>query len=260
LRDIATSQLSDVSEALEYSLLAENNESSALILPSDETYLDLVLGKMAAELPNASLRGEADLHRASFYVVKFVRGDSILYAFRKTSSRWGVKKAKSISTFIFSDNRLTIDERPRFDLERNFDFFALDRELIILNKARFESILGYRQAHLEDFDQLRAEPEFVAIFTDTQPLALHVGANKIRLRRMSAIRQKGHYKESEFMERLRLKYLQYRLNVSFDASHKLVLSEGNCADVITALLDHRLTSAFSQKLYDVQNATDVPGA
>jgi hypothetical protein len=47
--------------------------------------------------------------------------------------------------------------------------------------------------------EAKRQPDFAAVFSDLAPLIQHVGVNKIRLRRMSAVRQKGHYRDGEFM-------------------------------------------------------------
>jgi hypothetical protein len=59
------------------------------------------------------------------------------------------------------------------------------------------------------------------------------------------------------MLRLRQRFLQLRLNIIFDANGKIVPTPETCADIMTALLDHRLSSAFSEAIYDVPDAVAV---
>jgi len=256
LQRVATDERARITETIEYDLLAENNEGSALTISADETNLPLILGQMAAETTAARSRDVNDLHRSGFYAVKFANTTSTLYAFRKTTSNWKTRRDK-VAWTIFAENRLTLDTSSRFELEAHFDFFAINGEILILNKNRFESILSYRRAHIEDFNDLLAEPEFAAVFGDVAPLVSHVGANKIRLRRMGAVRLKGHYKNPDFMTRLRQEHAAYGLVLNFDVDGKIVATEETSSAIIIALLDHRLGSGFSHLIYDVPSASPV---
>jgi hypothetical protein len=85
-----------------------------------------------------------------------------------------------------------------------------------------------------------------------------VGVNKIRLRRMSAVRQKGHYRDAEFMDRLRQHHAEYGFTLQFDEDGKIVVTDETSSQIITALLDHRLASGFSKRIYDVPSTVPVP--
>lgn len=118
-------------------------------------------------------------------------------------------------------------------------------------------MLSYKEAHKEDFAELQKETQFLAAFSDIGALAAYVGENKMQLRRVSAIRQKGYYKDPLFMTRLRGRYKEFGLNLVFDSTGKIVPSPETCRDVFQALLDHRLGSAFSTNVYDVPDTSKV---
>lgn len=94
-------------------------------------------------------------------------------------------------------------------------------------------------------------------FVDMAPLIAHVGANKIQLRRACAIRDKGHYRDMGFMDRLRANQAEYGLMITFDANGRIIATPETCAQIMTALLDHRLKSGFSTLVYDVQDTTPI---
>ena len=77
------------------------------------------------------------------------------------------------------------------------------------------------------------------------------------MRRMSAVRQKKHYRDTEFMSRLQQHQAEFGLEIQFDGDGKIVATLETSSQIITALLDHRLVSGFSQKIYDVQDAKPV---
>lgn len=259
LKETVKAERNRVEEAIDYDLLAQNNEASALLIKKEETYAGLLVDAVASEVENRRAEDVKQLQNSTFYLVKLVHNDHILHAVRRTSSSWKTRRAFSTRTLILAENRLALDNSPRFDIETTIDFFILGDELLILNKARFESTLRYKEAHAADFNALQGEPEFSGLFTDVTPLIQHVGVNKIQLRRMCAVRQKGHYRDADFIQRVREHHAEYDLPLQFDPTGRIIVAPETCADVITVLLDHRLASGFSKRNYDVQNATPVSG-
>ena len=250
-------EVSRIEEVRNYGLLEENHETSALLIAADETHAGYVLEKCAAETQNRQASRREHIANSSFYLAKFATQDTVVYGVRKTDQTWKTRRARNIRTMVFSDEELDIDDRPRFDISHTFDFVIADTEILCLNKRNFESILRYKQAHQDDFAELQEEPEFIAAFADITPLVEFVGNNKIQLRRTSAIRQKGHYKEAGFMANLRQRYNECGLTLEFNAQGEIIATPETCSDIVTALLDHRLTSRFSELYFDVPSSTAV---
>ena len=246
-----------IEEVKNYSLLEENHETSALLISVDETHAGYVLEKCAAETHNRLVSKLKGIENSNFYLVKLSLPGSIVYGVRKTDQTWKTKRAKSVQSLIFSDGELDVDSTRRFDISRTFDFLIADSEILCLNKRNFESILRYKKAHQNDFAELQNEPEFKAVFDDMTPLIDFVKDNKIQLRRASAIRQKGHYKDPEFMQNLRQRHMQCGLTLHFNAQGKVISTPETCSNIVTAFLDHRLTSRFSEKYYDVPSSREV---
>jgi hypothetical protein len=258
LKETVSAEIARIEEINQYALLAENNEASALQIAKDETFADIVIEAVGAETENKRVQKTEQLRNTTFYLIKMVNTDIILYAVRRTSTGWKTKRAVSARTIIFDENQLDLDDRPRFDLEKNLDFFVFDGDLLILHKGHFESILRYKEAHASDFLALQAEAEFAGIFVDLAPLVQYVGKNKIHLRRMSAVRKKGYYRDAEFMNRLRQRHTEYGFTFQFDEDGQIIPTAETSSQIITALLDHRLKSEFSRHIYDVPSTTQVP--
>lgn len=246
-----------IEEVADYSLLAQNNEASALSIGTVETHADLILERTANPVPGRMASSLRDIQNTHFYVVKLTTGDQSLLAVRKTDSSWRSVKRRGRIDVVFRNEALALDQEPAFSLSRYIDFFIVGDVVLISNKQNFESVLNYREAHAADFVQLQAEPEFSALFADLNPLIAFVGTNKIQLRRVSAIRQKGHYRNADFLDRLRANFDQAHLDLQFGPDGRLVVTPENCSHVITAFLDHRLMSLFSENFYDVPDATQV---
>ena len=250
-------EVNRIEEVKNYGLLEENHETSALLIALDETHAGYVLEKCAAETQNRQASTREHIANSKFYLAKFSFQDTVVYGVRKTDQTWRTRRARNTRSMIFSDGELDIDDRPRFDISRRFDFIIADEEILCLHKRNFESILRYKQAHQNDFAELQGEAEFVAAFADMAPLVEFVGNNKIQLRRTSAIKQKGHYRRAGFMENLRQRHKECGLTLEFNGQGQIVATAETCSDIVTALLDHRLTSRFSEMYFDVPSSRAV---
>jgi hypothetical protein len=257
LRQTVQSEIARIEETIDYDLLAQNNEASILTIPRDETHADILTNTAAADAEARKVTDSGQLLNTKFYVIKFVHQGSILYAVRRTAAVWKTKPARAAYSIFYTENRLDVDTRPHFNLERSIDFIVYDDRVFIFHKGAFESVLRYKQAHLNDFTELQTDSEFVNAFVDTAPLVEHVGTNKIRLRRVSALRDKGHFRDADFMARLRERGAEFGFSIRFDNDGRIVATPETAAEILTALLDHRLASAFSQVIYDVQDSTPV---
>jgi hypothetical protein len=118
--------------------------------------------------------------------------------------------------------------------------------------------VNYKQAHLDNFDQLNQDSDFVDLFDDVEPIKKYVGRDKIQLRRAAAIQEKGYYRNSDFIKSLIANKDRLKLNISVDGNNRIVVAEDACRDIFQALLDHRLISHFQENVYDVQHTVDVP--
>jgi hypothetical protein len=257
LRAAIAAARTSIEEVRAYGLLAQNNEGSALSIGVDETHAPLVLAACGDAIPDRRVRGIKDMSNATFYVVKLVANGYVLLAFRKTDSSWRSRNARGVMNAIFSEQTLTLDDRPRFALSSFVDFFVISEDILVRDKGAFESILSYKQAHMEDFAALQRDADFNAIFSALDVLAAYVGSNKIQLRRASAIKLKGYYKDREFMRRLKAEAPALRLDITFDEAGRIQPTPDTCRDIFRALLDHRLDSRLSQNLYDVDDAAQL---
>ncbi len=257
LKQAVANKRDSILEVNSYSLLAATNDGIALQIDALETHAGAITAEAANPLPGRKVTKLKEVQNTKFYVVKLVNGDQVLHAVRKTDESWQSQKARNYLSVFFVDDQLGLNQNPGFNISRDIDFFIIGDDVVITNKPAFESVLNYKEAHAQDFQMLQAEAPFLSLFSTLDPLVSFVGTNKLHLRRSCAIRQKGHYRDADFMNRLRQRYAECGLNLTFDEEGRLVPTPENCADIIRALLDHRLSSLFSQKNYDVPDATVV---
>ena len=257
LRSAVGNATEAITETISYDILAQNNESSALTLDTDETHIALIKAQASNPTPARKVNQLKQVSNADFYVLRFAAKDAVLLAIRKTNATWSTRRSTGVLRVVFEDAELDVDNRPSFSLQPVFDFFVLEPDIFVSNKNRFESVLTYRTAHAEAFADLTSEREFASIFSDLGPITSFVGTNKIQLRRAVAIREKGHYRDPDFMQNLRDQYEAMNLAIKFDARGRIIPTPESCRDIFKALLDHRLDSRLSRRLYDVPSTEPV---
>jgi len=257
LRAAIADKRASILEVNAYSLLAAASDGIALHIDALETQAGAIAAEAANPVPGRKVNELKQVQNTKFYVAKLVNGDQVVHAVRKTDASWQSKKVHNILSVFFSDDQLGLNENPAFNISRDVDFFIIGDDVVILNKAAFESILSYKEAHAHDFQKLQEEADFSSLFSTLDPLVTFISTNKLQLRRACAIRQKGYYRDPGFMRRLRERYGECKLNLKFDDQGRIVPTPECCADIIRALLDHRLSSLFSEKNYDVPDATVV---
>ncbi len=245
-------------EVEDYSLLAQNNESSFLAISASETIFDQLKQLVDQPEEEHQANSERHLNNAIGYLVRMrLSGGTVLYAVRKTTQNWKTKRSRNLLNLVFREQELDVEENPAFTLERTFDFFALSGDILTPNKLAFESLLSFRESYRTAFTTLQNEPQFVEIFADLQPICAYVGSNSIQLRRMATIQSKGLYRDPTYLTRLRQVNTQRNWNIQFDSNGRIVPTPDTVRAILQVLLNHRLFSELSLESYDVPTAVPV---
>ena len=127
-----------IEELKAYDLLTQNHESSALLIGVGETHAPLAVACCSDATQDRRARSSKDLSNSDFYVVKLVVDGQTLLAFRRTDRSWRSKTAWGVFSAVYSDDILTLDDRPRFTLSNSVDLFLIGAEIFVLDKAAFE--------------------------------------------------------------------------------------------------------------------------
>lgn len=257
LRAVVAANLQRLTEVEEYQLLAETNEVSCLHLESDETYFSEL--KEAVDQPPQEhlVTNVKQLDNSVGYLIRMQSGNSVMYSVRKVEADWKTKKAKNVINVILNANELELVEDRTLTISKAIDFFVVDDQILVGRKAAFESVLSYKLTYEDSFAQLQQEPVFTEIFVDLAPLQQHVGQNAMHLRRMAAVKQKGHYADPNYIARLRQVSAAKGWGIQFDGAGRIVLTNETVRTVMQVLLNHRLFSELSLTDFDVPSASQV---
>jgi len=257
-REAIQSEVSRITERIAYSHLSQNNENSCLEHSLEESE-GLIALLQAVDVPEAE-NTDAQLKQlkgAVGYLVKFQSGDQTVYAVRKTAPTWKPKVRNRMINAIFVNGELSAVPDESFTFDSYFDFYCLNETIFVASKRAYESTVSDKKAYKRSFDDLTVDSQFVAVFSDLEPLKQHVGQNAIQLRRMTVIQQKALYAIPEFPERVKNVSDARGWGINFDQSGKIVLCENTVRVVMQVLLDHRLLSEVTETIYDVPDAEAV---
>jgi Domain of unknown function (DUF4868) len=244
-------------EVEEYSLLSQPNESGMLRHSAEMTSFPSL--KELADRPQEEhyVKKISNLNNAAGYLLRLRHNDDLLYCVRKTTNDWTTKKSRAFLNIVFKEKELDLQNNPAFTISRSFDFFGSNDSLLLCNKASFESLLSHRETYTTAFNELRLEASFAAAFVDLDPIIEFVGHNSIQLRRMAVIRARGHYKDPDYLARLRVINAERSWGIGFDDSGRIVPTAETARTIIQVLLNHRLWSELSHNSYDVPSTVAI---
>ncbi|MBX9753819.1 MAG: DUF4868 domain-containing protein [Pseudomonadaceae bacterium] len=57
---------------------------------------------------------------------------------------WQIKKRRQRISLILHENRLDLANDEAFTISKTFDFFVLNENILVVNRANFESLLCWR--------------------------------------------------------------------------------------------------------------------
>lgn len=257
LKEIMSEYRDSIQEVSEYSLLHQPHDSEVLSIHSELTEFHQLRESVDRVQEECEVTDRKQLDNAAGYVVKARLKGKTIYCVRKVVSEWKTARAAGVVNLIFQQHKLDIEEDPIFRVSRIFDFVEVDDNLLISNKRAFESLLNFRAAYESAFAELGKEESFVRLFTHMEPLQKVVLGNAMHLRRMAVIRQRGFYKEPEYMGRLRQVNGAKGWGIQFDGNGCITPTKDTVSVILQVLLDHRLYSELSLKNYDVPSTTPV---
>jgi hypothetical protein len=256
-KDIASARIGRCAEADNYDLITQINEASCLFLEADETLFPQ-LKDVVDQPPEEHLIDDfSDLQGSLGYVVRLTLEDNVLYCVSRLPGDWQVKKRRQRINLILHENRLDLANDEMFTISKTFDFFVLNDNILVVNRANFESLLEYKQTYISSFAELQADAGFQGVFSDMALLIEHVGTNTMHLRRMAVVQERAFYSNASFMDKLREVNQARNWNIGFDADGKIVPSPESVRTIIQVLLNHRLHSEMTGDDFDVPSASPV---
>lgn len=259
LKRIVVDCLARYQEVEDYQLLAQPNEIGCLYLEGDETSFPELQELIDLPPEEHLITDVKQLENSAGYVVRLQMEDEVLYCVRRLANDWRVKKRASVLNLVLNGNQLDLSGDESFTIAKTFDFFATEADILIVNKANFESLLEYKQTYAVSFVELQQSDDFKAVFSDLAILVEHVGTNTMHLRRMAVVQERAYYTNLQYMQRLRDVSAARQWDIQFDGQGRIIPTEESVRTIIQVLLNHRLHSELSETDFDVPSASPVAG-
>lgn len=257
-RQTILNSVANTTEEIGYSPISQNNESSCLTHPLEESGgLIALLGLVdapEAENTDAQLK---HLKGAAGYLVKFQHSNDTVYAIRRTAPSWRPKVRNSLINAVFQNGELSVTPEETFSFDAFFDFYCINETVFVKSKRAYESAMSEKKSYERNFEELTVDPAFTAIFADIQPLKEYIGNNAIQLRRITVIQSKALYLRPDFPQRIQHVNNIRNFGLNFDAGGKLIVCDNTVKTIMQILLDHRLLSEITEIIYDVPDAEAV---
>jgi len=257
-RDAILNSVENTTEEVSYSPISQNNESSCLTHPLDESEGLIALLSLVdapeAENTDAQLK---HLKGAAGYLVKFQHNEQTVYAVRRTAPSWRPKVRSSLINAVFHNGELSVTPEETFSFDAFFDFYCINETVFVKSKRAYESAMSEKRTYEKNFEELTVDPAFTDIFADVQPLKEYVGTSAIQLRRITVIQSKALYLRPDFPQRVQYVNNTRNFGLNFDSSGKLIVCANTAKTIMQILLDHRLLSEITETIYDVPDAEAV---
>lgn len=258
LKDFALREIDRITEFVPYSYLSQVHENGCLAVSLDETNFSFLQAAVDRPPQEHQATKRKQLVGITGYVVRFEHAGQTVYATRRSPQSWKTKHQKGrLINMAFRDGELSAVEEKEFSLDPHFDMFCHDGMAFIANKKGFESVMQYKTGYVEAFSQMQNKPEFVALFSDMQVLIDTVGENSMQLRRMAVVQEKNLYGDPKFMPSVQQVCKKHNWSIQFDKNGKIVPEPHTVALILKILLDQRLLSEVTNKMYDVPDGQVV---
>lgn len=257
-RQAILNSVASTTEEVGYSPISQNNESSCLTHPLDESEGLIALLRLvdAPETENTDAQLK-HLKGAAGYLVKFQYNDQTVYAVRRTAPSWRPTVRRSLINAVFHNGELSVTPEETFSFDAFFDFYCINVTVFVKSKRAYEGAMSEKKTYKLNFDELTVDPTFTSIFADVQPLKEYVGTSAIQLRRITVIQSKALYLRPDFPQRIQHVNNTRNFGLNFDSGGKLIVCANTAKTIMQILLDHRLLSEITETIYDVPDAEAI---
>lgn len=174
--------------------------------------------------------------------------------FKTLPENWKLKYSRGLIPLLFSDNSFKdLEDDNVFSISSSIDLFYHDETLFILSKKEFERGLNFREGMLNNAEELYGEVETLNIFIGLEILKAKVGNNQRYLRKIATIRNLGHFRNTQFLQRIEQISNEKGWNITFE-NGLIVVNEETLDDILILLQNKRLHSELTDEDFDVESA------
>lgn len=257
LRDIVAKHIQESNNVEEYTYdCPEPEEDEVRSMEASATDFHRVFEELVDLDPEEdTIDGVDELVKSKAYMIVLRDKTGIrVVGYKILPENWKLKRSKGLIPLLYTDNRFEdLAQENVFSISNTVDMLYYDEMLFILSKKAFEQGMNFREGMLKNAALLYEEVTEIQLFTDIGLLRERVGNNQRYLKKVATIRNLGHYRNPNFLQRLRDLSLVKGWSIVFE-NEQMVINEANLDDVLTVLQNKRLHSELTDEDFDVNSA------
>lgn len=257
LRDIIIRHIRNSNEVEEYTYDCPEPEADQVrAINYEETDFYGIFAKLKGLNPEEDvIENIVELVKAKAYIIILRNKEGIqVVGFKTLPENWKMKRDRGLIPLLFRENRfedLVVDNV--FSISSVVDLIYYNEVMFILSKREFERGLNFREGMINNAEKMYKEVKVLSLFIDIDVLINKVGNNQRYLRKISTIRNLGHYNNPKFLLRMQQLSLKKGWSIQFN-NGQIVCTDETIDDILIILQNKRLHSEFTDEDFDVESA------
>lgn len=257
LRNIVINKIISSNTVEEYTFDCPEPEADLVrAINYEETDFFKIFEQLAQLNPEEDIIEDVDeLVKARAYLIILRNREGIqVIGFKTIPENWKMKRAKGLIPLLFEENRFKdLEDENVFSISGTVDLLFFNEILFILSKKEFEYGLNFREGMIANANEVYAEVQQLNLFVNMDILQARVGNNQRYLRKIATIRNLGHFRNPNFLQRMQQISLAKGWNIEFD-NGQIIFTDETLDTILTILQNKRLHSELTDEDFDVESA------
>lgn len=261
LRGIITNKIDNSNNVEEYAFDCPEPEADQVrAINYQETDFFKIFEQLGNLNPEEDVIADVDeLVRAKAYIIILRNRDGIqVVGFKTILENWKMKKDRGLISLLYRENRFEdLEAENVFSISNTVDLLYFNETLFILSKKEFEHGLNFREGMIARATEMYIEVERLNLFVNMDMLTTKVGNNQRYLRKIATIKNLGHYRNPQFLQRMQQLSQAKGWNIEFQ-NGQIVFTDDTIDDILILLQNKRLHSELTDEDFDVESVKPWP--
>lgn len=260
LRNIVISKINNSNHVDEYSFdCPEPEDDQVRAINYSQTDFYRIFEQLSELNPEEDIIEDIDelVNGTKAYLIILRDREGIqVVSFKTIPENWKMKKNKGLIPLLYRENRFEdLDNENVFSISSSVDFFYFNETVFILSKKDFEQGLNFRDGMLAKAEEMYEEVAELNLFVNIEILTTRVGNNQRYLRKIATIKNLGHYRNPQFLTRMREVSLAKSWDIQFE-NDQIIFTEETLDTILSILQNKRLHSELTLEDFDVDGKID----
>ena len=255
-RGIITNKITNSNTVEEYTFDCPEPETDQVrAIDYEETDFFKIFEQLIKLNPEEDIISDVDeLVKAKAYIIILRNNEGIqVVGFKTIPENWKMKKERGLHSLLFRENRFEdLDEENVFSIASTVDLLYFNETLFILSKKEFEHGLNFREGLIAKANEMYTEIQQLELFVNIDILTSKVGDNQRYLRKIATIKNLGHYRNPQFLQRMNQLSQTKGWNIRFE-NGQIVFTDETLDVILTILQNKRLHSELTDEDFDVES-------